>query len=136
MKPLTVMLPLTLALGGVVAALVFVWPMEPELRTSALIGALVSTLVGGLTMVIKTRFSGVGLEGMNSVKVALTGQALAFMVRILAVGGGAIALKQNGTLSPMAFVVSFMVISLGQQALETRSLLTARKPGKSAEVIS
>ena len=135
MKALTTTLPLTLALGGLVALLVFVLPLDAGDRTSAWIGALVASLLGAVALVIKTQFSGMGLTGTAAMKALVTAQGLAFMLRLIAVGVGAVSLKQNEALSPMAFVIAFFVVSLSQQALETRSLLTGATR-KSSEVIS
>jgi hypothetical protein len=55
----------------------------------------------------------------------MTTQGLAFMLRLIAVALGAISLKQDDAMSPMAYVISFFVVSLAQQALETRSLLSS-----------
>ena len=135
MKSLTTTLPLTLALGGLVALLVFVLPLDAGDRTSAWIGTLVASLLGAVALVIKTQFSGMGLTGTAAMKALVTAQGLAFMLRLIAVGVGAVSLKQNEALSPMAFVIAFFVVSLSQQALETRSLLTGATR-KSSEVIS
>jgi len=134
-KSLTTTLPLTLALGGLVALLVFVLPLDAGDRTSAWIGTLVASLLGAVALVIKTQFSGMGLTGTAAMKALVTAQGLAFMLRLIAVGVGAVSLKQNEALSPMAFVIAFFVVSLSQQALETRSLLTGTTR-KSSEVIS
>ena len=123
MKSLSTMLPLTLALGGVVATLAMVLPMDPGSRTSALIGALVASLAGAVTMVLKTLL-GRGLTGNAALKALMTAQGLAFMLRLVAVGLGAVLLRQDESLSAMAFVIAFFVVSLGQQVLETRSLLS------------
>lgn len=128
------MLPLTLALGGVVAALAFVLPLEAGTQTSALIGALVASVLGAVAMVLKTQL-GRGLTGNSALKALMTAQGLAFMLRLLAVGLGAIMIKQDEALSSMAFVIAFFVVTLGQQLLETRSLLSGVKV-KSSEVIS
>ena len=135
MKSLTTTLPLTLALGGLVALLVFVLPLDAGDRTSAWIGTGVASLLGAVALVIKTQFSGMGLTGTAAMKALVTAQGLAFMLRLIAVGVGAVWLKQNESLSPMAFVIAFFVVSLSQQALETRSLLTGATR-KSSEVIS
>ncbi len=129
------MLPMTLALGGLVAALVFVLPLEATDRTTWLVGSLVSALIGALAMVIKTQLSGDGLTGTAAMKALITAQGLTFMLRLIALGVGALAVKQAG-LSPMTFVVAFFLVSLSQQVLETRSLLSARHPVKSSEVTS
>jgi hypothetical protein len=134
-KSLSTTLPLTLALGGLVALLVFVLPLDAGDRTSAWIGTLVASLLGAVALVIKTQFSGMGLTGTAAMKALVTAQGLAFMLRLIAVGVGAVSLKQHEALSPMAFVIAFFVVSLSQQALETRSLL-AGTTRKSSEVIS
>lgn len=128
------MLPLTLALGGVVAALAVVLPLDAGTQTSALIGALVASVLGAVAMVLKTQL-GRGLSGNSALKALMTAQGLAFMLRLLAVGLGAIMIKQDEALSSMAFVIAFFVVTLGQQLLETRSLLSGVKV-KSSEVIS
>lgn len=133
MKKLSTMLPLTIALGGVVAALVFVLPLDAAGQTSWLIGSLVSSLLGALALVVKTQLAPQGVSGAAALKGLLAGQGLAFMLRLMAVGVGAVALKQ-AELSPFAFVISFFVVSLAQQVLETRSLLAATNPVKSSEV--
>ncbi len=126
-------LPLTIALGGLVAALVFVLPFDGDGRISWLLGALVSSLLGALVLVVKVQLSPPGLSGAAALKALLAAQGLGFMLRLLAVGVGAVAIKQ-GELSPFAFVISFFVVSLAQQVLETRSLLAAHHPVKSSEV--
>lgn len=133
MKKLTATIPLTIALGGVVAALVLVLPLDAAGQTSWLVGCLVSSLLGALALVIKTQLAPTGLTGAAALKGLLAGQGLAFMLRLLAVGVGAVAIKQ-AELSPFAFVISFFVVSLSQQVLETRSLLAATNPVKSSEV--
>lgn len=129
MKSLNTMLPLTLALGGVVAALAFVLPIEAGSRTSALIGALVASALGAIALVLKTQL-GKGLTGTAALKVTMTTLGLSFMLRLMAVGLGAVVLKQNPELSPFAFVIAFFVVSLSQQVLETRSLLSSATPVK------
>ena len=129
MKSLNTMLPLTLALGGVVAALAFVLPMDSGSRTSALIGALVASALGAVSLVLKTQL-GKGLTGTAALKVTMTTLGLSFMLRLMAVGLGAVVIKQNPELSPFAFVIAFFVVSLSQQVLETRSLLSSATPVK------
>jgi len=126
MKSLSTMLPLTLALGGVVAALAFVLPLDTSSRDSALLGALIASAAGAVTMVLKNLL-GKGLTGNAALKALMTAQGLSFLLRLLAIGLGAIVVRQNEALSAMAFVIAFFVVSLGQQALETRSLLSGSK---------
>ena len=135
MKAALQMLPLTLALGGLAAAVTLVLRFEPVAQTSWLIGCLVAAVLGAITLVLKTAFTGMGLTGMAALKALMTAQMLAFFLRLLVVGVGAFGLQQNG-LSAMHFVISFFVVSLAQQALETRSLLSARNPVKSSEATS
>lgn len=135
MKSLATTLPLTLALGGLVAGVALLLPLEAESRTSSLIGALLASLVGGLVMVIKSQLAGVGLAGMEAIKALMMALGLSFLFRLTAVGVGVIIIKQVDTLSPFVFVIGFLVVSLGQQLLETRTLLAAaRNPVKSSEV--
>ncbi|MFZ5439094.1 MAG: hypothetical protein ACOZQL_03755 [Myxococcota bacterium] len=133
MKKLTVTLPLTLALGGLVAALVPVLPLDAAGQTSWLVGCLVSAVLGVLALVVKTLLAPSGLTGAAALKGLLAGQGLAFLLRLIAVGVGAVAMKQSD-LSPFAFVISFFVVSLAQQVVETRTLLAANNPVKSSEV--
>lgn len=136
-KSLATTLPLTLALGGLVAGVALLLPLEAESRTSSLIGALLASLVGGLVMVIKSQLAGAGLAGPASVKSLLTAQVSTFLLRLLAVGVGAAVLKGR-ELSPVAFAIAFMVVSLLQQMLETHHLLagTTRSARVKPEVIS
>lgn len=120
------MLSLTLTLGALVAAAALVLPMDEGSRKSALIGTALASLLGAVAMVIKTQL-GKGLTGTNALKAMMTAQGLAFMFRLLAVGLGAVVMKQDAALSPMAFVIAFFVVSLCQQALETHSLLSGTK---------
>lgn len=152
-KSLNTMLPLTLALGGVVAIFVLVVPMEAPVRTSALLGALVSSVLGGVVMALKSLLTrgnrqsdfsprtltgevDVGPTGTAALKAVMAAQVLAFMLRLIAVGVGAVAVKQAEALSPMAFVIAFFAVSVAQQMLETRNLLAGTVKVKSSEVKS
>lgn len=137
MKPLNAMLASTLALSGVVATCAMLLPLNQGARTSALVGALTAAALGALAIVLKTQL-GKGLTGTAALKVMMTSLGLTFMLRLFAVGLGALVLKQDEALSPMAFVIAFFIASLGQQALETRSLLGGAKLNseKSSQVIS
>lgn len=132
MKTLTHTLPLTLALGGLVALLVLVLPFDAAGRSSWLAGALAASLLGALTLSLKVLWSGVAVASLQSLLLA---QMAGFFLRLVAVVAGAIFIKQ-AELSPPAFVISFLIVSLAQQVLETRSLLTERKLPKSPEVTS
>lgn len=135
-KSLNTMLPLTLALGGVVAILVLALPMETTVRTSAMLGTLVSSVIGALVMALKSLLTRGNVAGTAALKALMTAQVLAFMLRLIAVGVGAVAVKQNEALSPMAFVIAFFVVSAAQQMLETRNLLAGTAKVKSSEVKS
>jgi len=130
MKNFTTSLLLTLVLGGVVAALTSVLPFDEAGRSAWWLGALIASVLGLFTFVIKTQLSGNGLKGTAAMKALVTAQVLSFMLRLIAVGVGALALKLNEG-APMTFVIAFFIVSLAHQALETRSLLV-----KSSEVIS
>jgi hypothetical protein len=135
-KSLATTLPVTLALGGLVGALVAVLPLEAADRTSAFIGALAAALLGAVVLALKTQLGGLGLKGTAAIKALVTAQGLSFLLRLIVVGVGAFALR-GGELSPIAYVISFFAVSLPQQALETQSLLRGSTPQlKSPEVIS
>jgi hypothetical protein len=57
------------------------------------------------------------------------------MLRLLAVGASALLIKDSASLTPAPFVITFFVVSLAQQVLETRSLL-AGATVKPTQVIS
>lgn len=136
MKSLATTLPLTLALGGLVGAVVAVLPLEAADRTSALVGVLVAAGLGAGVLALKTQLAGAGLAGTAAVKALVAAQGLSFLLRLVAVGVGAFALRGWG-FSPIAYVLAFFAVSLPQQALETRSLLRgSTTPLKSPEVIS
>lgn len=131
MKTLSSRIALALALGGVAAGVVSLLPMDAGSRESGLIGAVVAAVLGAVTLVLKTQL-GRGLTGNGALKAMMTAQGLAFLLRLVAVGVGAVVLKQNDTMSPMAFVIAFFTVSLAQQVLETKSLLA----GATMKVIS
>lgn len=135
MKTLSTTLPLTLAFGGVVALGAMALPLEPQARTAALVGALLAALFGGLSMVIKTLLTGPGLTERGAVKALIVAQGSSFMLRLLAVLTGALAIRKLD-LSVVAFVIPFFIVSLAQQALETRTMLASTTRAKSPEVIS
>jgi uncharacterized membrane protein len=129
-KSLSSTLPLTLAIGGLAAALSLVLPFEASSKTSWLIGALAAAGTGAIVLTLKLLVAGPSsLKGTAAMKAVLTAQMLSFFVRLIAVGLGAFVLKQN-ELSPIMFVFSFALVSLGQQFLEAKALL-ARNPVKS-----
>ncbi|MBL8912528.1 MAG: hypothetical protein JNM17_17680 [Archangium sp.] len=126
MKSLTTTLPLTIAIGGAVAALSLVLPFEAASKTSWLIGALIAAFTGAIVLALKLMLAGpASIKGTAAMKAVLTAQMLSLFVRIIAVGVGAFALK-NAELSPIMFVFSFALVSMGQQFVEAKSLL-ARK---------
>lgn len=135
MKSFLQKLPLTLALGGLAAAVTLVLRFEPAERSAWLVGCLTAAVLGALTLLLKTTLTGMGLTGAAALKALMTAQMLTFFLRLLVVGVGAFGTQQND-LSPVYFVIAFFVVSLAQQVLETRSLLSARHPVKSSEVTS
>ena len=134
MKPLSTQLLTTLAIAAAGAAVVMLLPLAGVAHDSALLGALGASLLGVVAMVLKTQL-GKGLTGNAALRALVTAQGLAFMLRLLAVGASAIVIKDSEALSPAPFVITFFVVSLAQQALETRSLL-AGATVKPTQVIS
>jgi hypothetical protein len=133
-KSLSSTLPLTLALAGLVGAVVAVLPLEHVERTSGFIGVLAAAVLGAVVLVLKTQLGALSLTGTAALKALMTAQGLSFLLRLIVVGVGAFALKADS--SPMAFVIAFFAVSLPQQALETRALLRGTTQMKSSEVIS
>lgn len=129
------MLASTVALSGLVGVCAMILPLDEGTKTSALIGALAASVMGTLVIVLKTQL-GKGLTGAAALKVMMTSLGLTFMLRLLTVAMGAIVLKQNESLSPIAFVIAFFVSSLLQQLLETRSLLSSLPVKPQSQVIS
>lgn len=128
------MLPLSLAIAGVVGAIVMVLPLEAVDRTSALIAVLAAACLGGVALVLKTQLGALNLQGTAALKALMVAQGLSFFLRLIVVGVGAFALKAE--LSPMAYVIAFFAVSLPQQALETKALLRGTIQMKSSEVTS
>jgi hypothetical protein len=135
-KTLTTSLPATLAIGGIAASMVLVLPWAKENASAWLLGSLVAAILGAIVLVVKLQFTSFGLTGTAAIKAVITAQVIGFFLRLVGVGVGVLAMKQN-ELSLFAFVVPFFVVSLSQQVLETRSLLSrgpAKPPVKSSEV--
>lgn len=127
MKQLTATLPLTVAIGGLAAALTLVLPFEPESSTSWLIGAMLASLVGAVVLALKLALTRNAKEGTASMKAVLTAQMSGLVLRVFAVGVGALAVSARG-LSPVMLAFSFLLVSLTQQVVETRSLLARNNP--------
>lgn len=125
-------IPQTFALGGLVAAAAFLISFPREDQMSWAIGAITAGVVGVLAFVLKTQLAPPGLTGSAAMKGLLAAQGISFMFRLVAVGLGAVVVKDRG-LPFVGFVLSFAVVSLAQQVLETRTLLAARNPVKSSE---
>ena len=134
MKTLGTSLLLTVALGLAVAGGVLVLGLEASTRLGALVGALVSTVIGALAVVIKTAAPIAG--GTKGVQALLSRQVLSLFLRLGAVALGAAALHLNdaGPSAPLAFVVTFFIAYLGQQVVEVRSLLAVRQSTAKSEV--
>jgi len=120
-------IPLALAIGGLSAALVIVLPFSPESSSAWLIGALAASVTGAIALVVKTLLGGstAGLTPAAAMKALLGAQVSSFLLRLLVVGVGAFAVRALN-FSPIMFAISFALVSLVQQVLETRSLLAAR----------
>lgn len=140
MKTLGTSLLVTFALGAAVAAGVLALGLDAGLRTAALVGAGVSTAIGALALVIKTATPVKG--GTRGLQMLMSRQVLSLALRLGAVGLGAFALRggvgaaddSNATAAPMAFVVTFFIVYLGQQVVEVRSLLAVRDSAAKSEV--
>lgn len=126
MKTLGFSMGLSVAAGALSALVVSFLPLDAGTRTSAFLGVGVGTAIGLLALVIKTQLATLAPTGTASVKAVLTGQVLTFFLRLVAIGTGAIALHNDEALSPVAFVLAFFSVYLGQQFVEVRSLLAAR----------
>lgn len=126
MKSLPLTLALVVLLGVAVAALVSALGFEEGERLSAHLGVLVATGLGLVSLLVKTQLAGRITEGQAGLKALLVAQGFSFLLRLLAVAAGIFALRSEPSASPIAFVITFFVVSLAQQALEMRSLLAAR----------
>jgi len=115
---------LTVSLGGLVAVLVSIVGLDPVTKDSALLGAGVSTVLGVVALTIKAQFLRLS-AGSIEVKGLLSGQVLSFLLRLLAVGAGALALKADPDSSPSGFVLAFLAVFVTQQFVETRSLMAS-----------
>lgn len=124
MKSMAANMGLTVLLGGLVAVLVTVVGLEPATTGSALLGAGVATVLGVVTLTIKAQFFRLS-TGTIEVKGLLSGQVLSFLLRLLAVGAGALALKADPDSSPFGFVLAFLAVYVTQQFVETRSLMAS-----------
>ena len=130
MKSMTASIGLTVLLGALVARGVTAVHLEPATRGSALLGVGVSTVLGIAALIIKTQFMRLIAPGSPGIKALMGGQVLSFLLRLLAVGVGAVALKADPDSSPAGFVLAFFAVYMTQQFVETRSLL-ASYPTKS-----
>lgn len=123
MKTLSTSLLLTVAVGAVVAGGALVLGLAPAVREAALLGSGVSTLLGGLALLIKTAAPLQG--GTSGLRALLSRHVLALFLRLGAVLLGAVALREDGA-AAIAFVMTFFIAYLGQQVVEVRSLLAVR----------
>ena len=125
MKSLTTTILLSLSVGALVAAAALLAQLS-EVQGSWLLGAIVASVTGVITLALKATLGNAKLEGTAALKALLAAQGAAFGLRLLAVGVGAFAVKGYAG-SPPAFVISFLAVSLAQQVIEARSLLAAPK---------
>lgn len=131
MKTLGISLLITVAVGAVVAAGALVLGLDPAVRTAALVGSGISTLLGALALLIKTASPLEG--GTGGLRALLSRHVLALFLRLGAVLLGAVALRENGS-AAIAFVMTFFIAYLGQQVVEVRSLLAVRQRAAKSEV--
>ena len=125
MKSPTSTVLLSLSVGALVASAALLAQLS-DVQGSWLLGALVASVTGIVTVALKSTISNAKLEGAAALKALLAAQGAAFGIRLVAVGVGAFAVKGYAG-SPPAFVISFLVVSLAQQVIEARSLLAAPK---------
>ncbi len=121
MKRLSLTFALSLAIA-VLAGLV-AFALSPEGRGAWLAGAATAAVVGVLTLVLKSALTRGSTSGSAVVKTVLAAQLLSFMLRLIGAGLGAFITQQQGG-RPELFVIAFIAVSLAQQALETRNLLS------------
>jgi hypothetical protein len=124
-KSLTTTILLSLTVGAFVAGVALLAQLS-DVQGSWLLGSIVASVIGVVTMALKSTLANAKLEGAASLKALLAAQGAAFGIRLLAVGVGAFAVKGYDG-SPPAFVISFLIVSLAQQVIEARSLLAAPK---------
>lgn len=125
MKSPTSTVLLSLSVGALVASAALLAQLS-DVQGSWLLGAMVASVTGIVTVALKSTISNAKLEGAAALKALLAAQGAAFGIRLVAVGVGAFAVKGYAG-SPPAFVISFLVVSLAQQVIEARSLLAAPK---------
>lgn len=95
---------LAIAAGGAAAALALAAGAGEAQRRAALIGAASACLTAFGSLLAMGRSS----AGRNPVKAALAVMVVAFLVRIVLVALGTVAVVRSGE-SPVAFVVAFFV---------------------------
>jgi hypothetical protein len=127
-KSLALTLSLVVALGVVAAGFVWGAGFDDGTRLSALVGVLAGTVMGLVSLLVKTQLAGRISQGIAGLKALLAAQGVSFFLRLLALAAGLLGLRGEPSTSPMAFVIAFFAVSLGQQALEMKSLLAARNP--------
>jgi hypothetical protein len=130
-KALGISLLITVAVGAVVVVGALVLGLGSAVRTAALLGSGVSTLLGALALLIKTASPLKG--GTSGLRALLSRHVLALFLRLGAVLLGAVALRENGS-AAIAFVMTFFIAYLGQQVVEVRSLLAVRQSAAKSEV--
>jgi hypothetical protein len=128
MKSLALNLSLVVLLGAVAAGLVSGLGLDDGTRLSAYVGVLAGTAMGLLTLLIKTQLAGRVSGGISGVKALVAALGVTFFLRLLGIAAGLVGLHGEPSASPIAFVIAFFAVSLGQQALEMKSLLAARNP--------
>jgi hypothetical protein len=124
-KALGVGIGLIVVAGALAALGVALMPLEPAVRASAYFGAGLGTALGLVALSFKTWLVRNAPPGKGGIKALMTGQVVTFLMRVLAIGAGAIAVHADPAASPVAFVVTFFLVYLAQQFVEVRSLLAA-----------
>ncbi len=123
-------------IAGVAVVLVcLALPLDTAAELSGLIGASISGVVGLVTLTIKKRLGSLG-TGAHGLRLLLSAQVSALMIRLLAVGVGAIAIKTNSGLSLISYLTAFFSVYVAQQLIEMRSLLLGVTTATQSEVSS
>lgn len=132
MKNFATALVLELLIAAVAGAVVLGLGLGAGDRSSALLGVGVGGLLGVLSLLVKTQVA--KLATTKGIKQLLSAQVSMFVLRLVAILVGALLLKQDPASSPIAYVLAFFAVYLGQQVVEVKSVLAVRQPAKSSGV--
>ena len=131
MKSLLTHVLLTVTVGLIACGAVAAFGLHSGELVTAIIGALISTVVACIALGLKSQIAGNSAKGFQEM---LTMQGITFAIRIAVVTLGGIACKRND-IDPIPFVLAFAACSLLQQAVEVKFLLSVR-PAATSEVAS